>query len=129
MDTKVIDRGDNKRAVEKIVMLLAGCFCNEQTAVTCRTVEKAVLVLALGLVLRADGVVGAKFAKFQCVPYVLVNPAADLNQPAKSTFRVGGAGIEQHTITNVRQRIDSFPNRARRIATFQGNSRDQKVRK
>lgn len=48
-----------------------------------------------GIVLSADGVVGAEHAPFQGAVQVLVDLPPDLDEPAQGALRVHGAGVEQ----------------------------------
>ena len=59
---------------------------------------------------------------------MLVNAAAHLDQSAQRSLGVGGAGVEQDAVADARQRVDPLPDRAGRIAAFEGDRGDQQVR-
>jgi len=57
LDATVLNGGNNQGSIEIIIVLFARRFCNQQTAVTCRSVKESTLMQIIWLVLRADGIV------------------------------------------------------------------------
>src|SRR5713101_8292319 len=94
LDTKIIDGGDNERTVQEVVLLFAGCLSDQQTAVACCAMKKAMFMGACRFVLGTDRIIGAQLPEFQCLAHMLMDAATDLNQAAERAFRARCAGVE-----------------------------------
>ena len=94
--------------------------------------DRAVLVALARLlprVLRTHRIVRAQLPHFQRPADVLMDAPAHLDQPSQRPLRVDRSGVEQHTIADAGQSIDSLTDRTGRIATLQRNRSDQQVGK
>jgi hypothetical protein len=120
-----------ERAVEKAIEVLAGGFRDEQTAVARRTFQVAFRRIATGIMSRADGIVGAKLPLVEGARQVCTYRASLLEKTAERALGPGGAGREQDPRPRggsvAVRAINTFADSARGIATFEGDSLDEKV--
>ena len=128
LDSKVIDGPDDESAVEEIVLLLAGCLGDQQTAVAGGAMEEPPLVGVLRLMLGTDRIVGTQLAEYQGISDMPMDAAAHLDEPAQRPLSVGSACVEQDAVADARQRVDPLPDRTGRITAFEGHGGDQQMR-
>src|SRR5439155_2774079 len=121
----VFDRRNDQGAVEEVVVMLTGGFCNEETSVTSRSMQKAVFMFVLRIVLRTNRIVRAQLTHFKCRPNMLLNPPTYLNQSTQSPFGIGRSGIQKNTVPNLWQCIYPLANGARGVSAFQRDSGNQ----
>ena len=55
----------------------------------------------IGLVLRADGIVGAELGTSQCVAHVLMDSASLLNQTTQRSFGIRRPRVKQYAVANI----------------------------
>src|SRR2546423_14192800 len=90
LDAKIVDGGDNKRAVQEVVLLFAGSLSDQQTAVARCAMQKAMFMDACGFVLGTHRIIGAQLPEFQGLAHMLMDAATDLNQAAERSLRARG---------------------------------------
>ena len=99
--------------------MFAGCFRNQHASVARGSVQETMLVLALRIVLRTDGIVRTQLRRLEGGPDMFVNPPANLYQTAESTFGVAASRVKENTKPNGREGVDAFAYRTRRISALQ----------
>ena len=86
------------------------------------------LLPVLRVVLCAHRIVRAQQPEFQCAPHRIVDASADLDQPSQRSFGIRASGIQKDAVTDAWNRVDTLPDRTRRITAFQGHRSEQQVR-
>ena len=127
LDPKIVDGRHHECAVQKLVVVLARRFRNQETTVAGCPMQKSPFMKVCRFVLCANGVVRAQLTHLQCIADVLVDSTPDLNQTAERSFCVGRAGVQQHAVTDIGNRINPLADGTGRVATFERNGSHQKM--
>ena len=78
----------------------------------------------LRFVLGADGVVRTELAAFKCGFEEVLDLPSRFDESAEGPLGIGRSGVEQNPVA-VFLGVNTFPDRTRRISTFEGNGREE----
>ena len=83
--------------------------------------QKSPFVAARWFMLGTDWIIRAKCPKIEGGFHSVMDSAPHLHEPAEGTFRVRTACVEQYSVTDTGDRVDSLTDRAGWISASQCN--------
>ena len=107
--------------------MFAAWFGNQQATVTGRAVEEAIFKGVACEMVGTHRIVRTESPSRECVLHVMSEASARLNDSAKRTFRTRTSRVNQNAVFAALERIDSFAQRRRGVATVGRDRRHKQM--